>query len=98
MKNLRTRVLIVVAVLGFALWAIIPPAQKIKLGLDLKGGAHMVLRVQTDDALRLDTETTMEQLREAAEGKGIPNLTAGLGRPDAVPCRRRSAGPGRGVP
>jgi preprotein translocase subunit SecD len=68
-------VLIVAAVLGFALWAIIPPAQKIKLGLDLKGGAHMVLRVQTDDALRVDTETTMEQLREAAEGKGIPNLT-----------------------
>ena len=28
--------------------------QQLKLGLDLKGGVHLVLRVQTDDALRLD--------------------------------------------
>jgi preprotein translocase subunit SecD len=75
MKNLRWRVVLILVVVGLALWAIIPPAQKIKLGLDLQGGAHMVLRVQTDDALRLDSETTMEQLREAAEAKGMPNLT-----------------------
>ena len=75
MKNLRWRVLLVVAVVGLATWAIIPPREKIKLGLDLQGGAHMVLRVQTDDALRLDTETTMEQLREAAETKGLANVT-----------------------
>ena len=41
-----------------------------KLGLDLKGGVHLVLRVNTDDALRLDTETTMEQLREAVGRQG----------------------------
>jgi preprotein translocase subunit SecD len=75
MKNLRWRVLIILAVVGLALWAIIPPDQKIKLGLDLRGGVHFVLRVQTDDALRLDTDTTMEQLREATEAKGLTNLT-----------------------
>src|SRR5262245_21855255 len=36
----------------------------LKLGLDLKGGVHLVLRVQTDDALRLETETESERLRE----------------------------------
>ncbi|MQA30902.1 MAG: protein translocase subunit SecD [Luteitalea sp.] len=36
----------------------------LKLGLDLKGGVHLVLRVQTDDALRIETETEMERLRE----------------------------------
>ena len=30
--------------------------KQLKLGLDLKGGVHLVLRVQTDDALRLETE------------------------------------------
>ena len=30
--------------------------RQLKLGLDLKGGVHLVLRVQTDDALRLETE------------------------------------------
>jgi len=34
------------------------------LGLDLKGGVHLVMRVQTDDALKVQTETTVEQLRD----------------------------------
>jgi preprotein translocase subunit SecD len=75
MKNLRWRVLTTLVVVGLAVWAFYPPAQKIKLGLDLQGGVHLVLRVQTDDALRLDTETTMEQLREAAETKGVSSAT-----------------------
>ena len=36
----------------------------LKLGLDLQGGVHLVLRVQTDDALRVETETEMERLRQ----------------------------------
>src|SRR5712691_1620092 len=38
--------------------------KQLKLGLDLKGGVHLVLRVQTDDALRLESETEAERLRE----------------------------------
>ena len=47
--------------------------KQLKLGLDLKGGVHLVLRVQTDDALRLETETTMERVREAMR---TANITA----------------------
>jgi preprotein translocase subunit SecD len=43
----------------------------LKLGLDLRGGVHLVLRVQTDDALTLETQTTMERLREALTTAGI---------------------------
>jgi preprotein translocase subunit SecD len=43
----------------------------LKLGLDLKGGVHLVLRVETDDALRVETETTMERVREALKTAGI---------------------------
>jgi preprotein translocase subunit SecD len=75
MKNLRWRVLATLVVVGLAIWAVYPPDQKIKLGLDLQGGVHLVLRVQTDDALRIDTETTLEQLREAAETKGVSGAT-----------------------
>ena len=45
--------------------------KQLKLGLDLKGGVHLVLRVQTDDALRLETEQEMERLREELTTKGI---------------------------
>ena len=38
--------------------------KQLKLGLDLKGGVHLVLRVRTDEALRNETELEMERLRE----------------------------------
>jgi preprotein translocase subunit SecD len=47
-------------------------AKQLKLGLDLKGGVHIVLRVQTDDALKMTTTTTSEQLREALKSANIP--------------------------
>lgn len=45
--------------------------KQLKLGLDLKGGVHLVLRVQTEDALRLETEQEMERLRADLMTKGI---------------------------
>ena len=39
-------------------------AKQLKLGLDLKGGVHLVLRVQTEQALQAATTTTAEQIRE----------------------------------
>ncbi|MGE0706106.1 MAG: hypothetical protein AB7P22_19465, partial [Vicinamibacterales bacterium] len=38
--------------------------QQLKLGLDLRGGVHLVLRVETEDALRLETELESERLRD----------------------------------
>ena len=46
--------------------------KQLKLGLDLKGGVHLVLRVQTDDALRLATDQDMERLREELQKRNIP--------------------------
>src|SRR5438046_7458032 len=46
--------------------------KQLKLGLDLKGGVHLVLRVQTDDALRIETETEMERLRAELQTRNIP--------------------------
>src|SRR6478672_8548669 len=54
--------------------------KQLKLGLDLTGGVHLVLRVQTDDALRLVTEQEMERLREELKTKNI--AVAGLDAPD----------------
>ncbi len=69
--NLRWKMLLILAVTALAVWAFYPPSQKVKLGLDLKGGVHMILRVHTDDALKLETETAAEQLREALTTAGI---------------------------
>ena len=46
--------------------------KQLKLGLDLKGGVHLVLRVQTDDALRVTTEQDSARLQEELKRRGVP--------------------------
>jgi preprotein translocase subunit SecD len=53
----------------------------IKLGLDLRGGVHLVLRVQTDDALRAETEVEMERLRERLSTAGLSTSSLTVASP-----------------
>ncbi len=85
-KNLRWKVLTTVAVLvifsAVGVYPIVaahygvnsPSAlmdKQLKLGLDLKGGVHLVLRVDTDTALQAETEATMGRVQEAMKTAGI---------------------------
>src|SRR5207247_9796779 len=45
--------------------------KQLKLGLDLKGGVHLVLRVETDEALKVETAIEMERLREELQNRKI---------------------------
>lgn len=74
-KNLKWKVAVILVVVAASVFFFYPPDQKVKLGLDLKGGVHLVLQVQTDDALRLEVEMTGERLREAMAEKGITGAT-----------------------
>ena len=47
------------------------PTQPISLGLDLRGGIHLVLEVQSDKAVENNIDMTMEQLKREARGKEI---------------------------
>src|SRR5262245_3053203 len=84
--SLRTKLIICVAVFViFAVVGVYPIAanyfhlpvpsalkdMQLKLGLDLKGGVHLVLRVETDTALRVETESEAERLREALRTANI---------------------------
>jgi preprotein translocase subunit SecD len=79
-KNLRWKLLVIVGVIALAVYAFYPPEQKIRLGLDLKGGVHLVLRVQTEDAVRLETETTADRLREQMKAT-VPEATVNISSP-----------------
>lgn len=46
-------------------------AKQLRLGLDLKGGVHLVMRVHTGEALRIFTTTSSEQLRESLSSAGV---------------------------
>ncbi|MEE8114821.1 MAG: hypothetical protein V3T23_10780, partial [Nitrososphaerales archaeon] len=62
-RNLLYRLIFILVVLSVSIFLFYPPSQKIKLGLDLKGGIHLVLQVVTSDAL----EARVNQLRELIE-------------------------------
>jgi len=63
----------------------------LKLGLDLKGGVNLVLRVQTDDALRIESETEMERLRELLSNAKINSTSLALVGNDAFKVEGISA-------
>src|SRR5437660_4933868 len=77
-KRVRTRLLITlgVTVLSIALFAGFPPSvakmkQKVQLGLDLRGGTHLVLQVVTDDAIRAETDQAIESVRQQLQKENI---------------------------
>src|SRR3954464_1087644 len=45
--------------------------KQLKLGLDLKGGVHLVVRAKPDTALRVEAELEMQRVADAARAAGI---------------------------
>ena len=81
-KNLRWKLLVIAAVVGLSVFAFYPPDQKVRLGLDLKGGVHLVLRVEADQALKVETDTTADRLREQMKSANIPGTVSSVSPTD----------------
>ena len=84
-KNLKNKIALIVLVLLICLWGIfgIPSgiggkallsamSKRIHLGLDLQGGAHLILQVQVLQAVDTETNNTVQQIKQDMQ-KG--NLT-----------------------
>jgi len=74
-KNLNTKTLVIVLTILVCIYGIIgiPKsaaelkaniADRIKLGLDLKGGSRLVLQVQVQDAAKAEAIQTIERLKD----------------------------------
>jgi len=70
-KKYLWRVIVIVAVVAVALWSLWPPEEKIHWGLDLEGGVHLVLQVQTDDAIKAELDDAAQRLVSLAGEEGI---------------------------
>jgi preprotein translocase subunit SecD len=76
-RELRVRAVLYGSFLIACIVAFWPPYErdgqpgKIKLGLDLRGGIHLVLQVMTDDALNAVVDDAVQTVREQATRKGI---------------------------
>lgn len=83
-KELRWRIILVLVIIGACLYAIIPPDKKIRRGLDLKGGVQIVMRVNTDDALNLETLMTAERLNDSLAKVGLTSARAEAKSPTTI--------------
>jgi len=45
---------------------------RIRMGLDLKGGTHLVLQVQVEDAVNITADQVLERLRDELKVKNVP--------------------------
>ncbi len=68
-KRIRWRLIVSLLVLGFSLWAALPLNKKISLGLDLKGGMHLVLKVDTSQIPKQDREDAVERALEVVRNR-----------------------------
>jgi preprotein translocase subunit SecD len=81
-KNLKTRTLVIVAVILACIIGIIgfPKSMadlkrnwesNIRLGLDLKGGSHLVLQVQVQDAVKANADQAIERLKDDLKKQNV---------------------------
>ena len=81
--KIRGRVILIVVVVALCILGIIgfpKNVQELKdnlrtrihLGLDLKGGTHLVLQVQVEDAVNITADEVLERLKDELRAKNIP--------------------------
>jgi preprotein translocase subunit SecD len=84
-KNLLTKTVLIVVVLLVFLFGIfgLPSSfsgaglaqaiqNRIHLGLDLKGGTHLILQVQVNDAVNADTDRDIDRLKDDLKKANVP--------------------------
>src|SRR5664280_1630897 len=93
--NLRARTVVIVATILLCVFGIIgfPKSaadlvqnvkNNIELGLDLKGGSHLVLQVQVQDAIKADADQTMERLKEDLRKQSVTWASMDRNDPERV--------------
>ncbi|MBI4481823.1 MAG: protein translocase subunit SecD [Acidobacteria bacterium] len=71
-RNLLWKTLFIVLIVVGSVYFFVPPREKLKLGLDLKGGIHLVLQVVTEEALNGEAAQDAERIRADLIEKSIP--------------------------
>ena len=92
-KNLRWKVIVIIVTLVVFLFGIIgipkswsgqgllaAMTDRIHLGLDLKGGTHLILQVQVNDAVNSDSDRAIERLKDDLRSRKV--AYADIAKPD----------------
>ena len=71
-KNpLTLKFILIAVVIGLAFAFSYPPKERINLGLDLRGGAHYLMQVETDVAIKFEMDRVQNSLGQRFKADGI---------------------------
>ncbi len=98
-RNLKWKLLLIAAVLAVCLYYLISPREKgapffsrINLGLDLKGGIHLVLQVVTEDALNQELVQDADRIAQELKTKNISFTESRKGNGETIEIRGVDSG------
>jgi preprotein translocase subunit SecD len=108
-KNLTGRAVVIAVTLLLCVYGIIGfptskaalmdnVAKNIRLGLDLKGGSHLVLEVQVQDAVKADADQTMDRIKEDLKKQNIQWAAMDRNEPQTVADADRVEISVKGIP
>jgi preprotein translocase subunit SecD len=94
-RNLKFKAFIIVAVILICIYGVIgiPKSRdelvanwnkNIRLGLDLKGGTHLVMQVQLQDAFKAAADSVIDSLKEEMKKRGIDYTTIDRNDPNRL--------------
>lgn len=90
-KNLRWKLILILIFLGICTYYFVSPGERgapwfsrLNLGLDLKGGIHLVLQVVTDDALNQELRQDADRIAQEYRTREIPFASSRKGNGFAV--------------
>ncbi len=108
-KNLTARTVVIVVTILLCVYGIVDLpkswgevkqnfANNIRLGLDLKGGSHLVLQVQVQDAVKADADQSMDRLKQDLRKQNITWVSMDRNEPQDIKDADNVAISIKGVP
>jgi len=94
-KNLRTKTIVIAVTILACIYGIVDlptsvaqlkanVAKNIRLGLDLRGGSHLVLQVQVQDAVKGDALQTIDRIKDELKKANIDFASMDTNEPNSV--------------
>ena len=83
-KTITWKLALIAGAVALAVYLFYPPKETINLGLDLQGGSHLVLQVETSAAVKSEIDLAINRIGQMLKEKAIPyasivSSTDGLG-------------------
>ena len=78
-KNLWSKLLLIVALVGICAWYLWPPDERLNLGIDLRGGHSLIFEIDDSGLSASDKQDLSERVMDVLKNRVDPTGTRNLG-------------------